>query len=613
MRILPAVLAVILLSPRAAVATLPPTIPVTIVVPVVEGSKVVRQADATGAIYPVFRAALDDRLFQAIRRVLAGDPAQASLRLDRYARNARIAEENTAGRAPDVRLSMPMVLLVSEEEGGFARHGFWLERPDGQRILHLADYVDLVVRESDVEDGSFEEIFCHELAHLVLRVAFGPALEGTSPKMHQSMTVTDDATALDEGYAEHFQVLVRDGTANPHVRETRSGATTADLEDLWLSRADRALRTYGVKQNLFIYQKALMPSALEDDADRYRVFLDGETSSAFVSGDLKTGQQMLASEGVVATLFYRLVGSKRLRESYRGPAFYAPFLGGGPVPAEPAKAITPLDNVQMKLLAALRESGRERSKRPAMARVIASYARVFPDEAKSVYDVFLSTTRGVTVSQKLALLFREAATEGLRGNMGLFRVRSREAFALLEKTLEEVRAGTLAIDANVGPALWLRNEAFSIARTAWQEERTSPLVMNLNTATVPELMTVPGVSCAIAGRIVAARTKRGFFHSVDELAAVEGVPAPVARTFVEMPRVEAPGTGGAQGGEERAQATGEPFSLHRAGSGRCRAWPAATASSAAARRWAGAGDPRRRFEVRLTVWHCLLWRDRRRR
>jgi hypothetical protein len=525
-------LLVILLAIFTSAASSSSTIPVIVLVPLREGSKVVRQPDPTGATFPVFRAAPDSPLIARIRKVLAEEPAQASLRLDRYARNARVAEETSTGRKPGAGLTMPMFLLVSQEEGGFARNSFWLEGPGGKRELVAADYVDLVVRESDVEEGSFEEIFCHELAHLILRITFGTNLEGMSPKMHQSMTITDYATAFDEGYAESFQPLARDLSSNPLVRKTASGTTVADIDALWLSRVDRELRTNGVKQNLFIYEKALAPSALEDGPDRYRIFLDGETSTAFSPGELKNGQQMMSSEGVVATLFYRFAGDARLRGAWRSAAFYAPFLGK--IPSNPSKDLTALDNVQIKLLAAIRRSAKERSTRPVMTRVVEAYSKLFPDEAKTIVNLFLSTTRGATATQSLALLFREAATEGRRGNVATFRRSSEEAFGLLDKTVEKVLAGALSLDANLGPEMWLRHDAFLIARAPWQEKRDIPLLFNLNTATIPELMTVPGVTLPIARQIVSARSRLVFFTAVFDLAT-EGVLPQVVLTIASFP------------------------------------------------------------------------------
>ena len=49
------------------------------------------------------------------------------------------------------------------------------------------------------------------------------------------------------------------------------------------------------------------------------------------------------------------------------------------------------------------------------------------------------------------------------------------------------------------------------------------LALNLNTATVRELQTLPGVGPALAKKIVEFRTKKGGFKRIEELLAVPGV------------------------------------------------------------------------------------------
>ena len=482
--------------------------------------------------YPVFRPAEQSALAQQVRVVLETSFAQRVLRLDRYARNLLLREP---GRGDEQRLLEPMYLLLSGEEGGYARYGFWLEDHRGRRLV-LAGYVDLVVGEEGIATGNLEEIFSHELGHLILKSLLGDINSGPSRKMHQSMTVTDYPTAFDEGYAEHFQPLVRDATDNAYLRELNKGATATDLNLLWLSRLDQQLRTDGVKRNLFIHRKALPAASLQPDPDRYRLYLDSETSVDFLSDELKNAQEMMACEGVIATLFYRLVNDDRLRNQYQETGFYQQFLAPGVSSGEIKQVIPPYENVNLKLFAAMRRVGLEsaHARLPLMIRIVNAYASLFPNEAEEVYGVFLKTTYGVTALQELAVTFERAAVAGRRGDMEAFRQSSLAAFSLLRATTGQIAHGKLALDGNLGPELWVLDPSFKIAPAVWERDRTLPLTINLNTAAEPELMTFPGVDLAVAHRIVAERRSHGFYRSLDELRTAAGLSPALYESLVGM-------------------------------------------------------------------------------
>jgi hypothetical protein len=489
-------------------------VPCEIVVPTFDSEHGVRSAPAPdGHVYPIFQAAPSSALVTRVRRELDTSFAQQVLRLDQFARNLIAANRSKTDTSDLTWLHSPMYLLLSTEEGGFARFGFWLEDSTGRRQLVLAGYVDLVVTNNSVETGDFEEIFSHELGHLILKAVVGAPEAGQSRKMHQSMTITDYPTAFDEGFAEHFQPLVRDATTNSHLRKLSSGTGSSDLDRLWLSAADGQLRTDGVKRNLFIHLKPLPESVFDENFDLYRLFSIAETSTVFLPTELKNGQQMLASEGVIATLFYRIVNDEQLRNHYREESFYRPFLQDASV--GPTKAITPYQNVNLKLFAAMAELADTDHHQLAMIRLVERYATLFPDEAKRIYTIFIETTWGATVSQQLASQMERAAEDGSRGDMNAFR--QDRPFPLLDGTTAEVVAGKRSLDANLGPELWLVNSGFKIADAMWDTNRTLPLTINLNTATEPELMTIPGIDRIAAKKIISVRRSRGYFQNVRDL------------------------------------------------------------------------------------------------
>ena len=73
-------------------------------------------------------------------------------------------------------------------------------------------------------------------------------------------------------------------------------------------------------------------------------------------------------------------------------------------------------------------------------------------------------------------------------------------------------AGGVVLGAHQGPAN--AGQATKSAATA---------VINLNTATVAELDTLPGVGPTLAARIVEHRQKNGLFKKIEDLMTVKGI------------------------------------------------------------------------------------------
>ncbi len=103
-----------------------------------------------------------------------------------------------------------------------------------------------------------------------------------------------------------------------------------------------------------------------------------------VDGPAKSAAQMLATEGVVAALFWRIASAPALQESYASEAFYEQFgVRGGD--------LAPIENGYVKLFAAIRDGPYH------AAAVVRAYARLFPRDAQPVDTI----VREVLIGQPL--------------------------------------------------------------------------------------------------------------------------------------------------------------------------------------------------------------------
>ena len=78
----------------------------------------------------------------------------------------------------------------------------------------------------------------------------------------------------------------------------------------------------------------------------------------------------------------------------------------------------------------------------------------------------------------------------------------------------------LALLAQIGA---LAPPAFAAEKEAAAKAAPLSGVVNVNTASLEELQLLPGIGESRAAAIVAARTERGGFKSVDELVEVKGI------------------------------------------------------------------------------------------
>ncbi len=221
----------------------------------------------------------------------------------------------------------PNVLFLSQNDGGFPRHGLSIEREGIITEYPKFNYVDLVLNEQRLDMGGLD-IYSHELGHVMMMNIWPDFPKGKSTKQHVSMGITDYNTAFFEGWGIHFQRLGYDRVKKYSDEFHDSFSYSRATGGMWHSNLDKELRLNAVLQNKYIHQK-LLPRLDTSEMGLEELILLEHTSPHFDGTRLKNAQQMLSCEGVLATLFYRINNNKKLQNGYKDKGFYERFLVSG--------------------------------------------------------------------------------------------------------------------------------------------------------------------------------------------------------------------------------------------------------------------------------------------
>ena len=395
------------------------------------------------------------------------------------------------------REPQPAYLILTDNQGGFPRFGFEL---DGTAYPDAA-YVDLH-RRSDLSGraGAMDQIFPHELLHIIVKTLAGEAPDGHASQVHAIAVRTDRVTAFNEGFAEHGQLMAIDADdGEPDTRALATDIAALDLASgqfeayrramtarwsiapkarmtfpMWFSRAEQIFRYHGVKANLFAHEVGI-PERLYSNRTAGDALLLENVMPGRPDGAPKSAARMLATEGVVSALFYQLVNAPAIRNARRDDGFYERF---GVTPTH----VDPLDNAYLKLFAAIHES------RYDAAAVLASYGRIFPDE-------------------------RAAADE----------VRRHTMLGQEEKTGEQP-----------GVEIWLLNDGFKEGTSLFDQFGALPRAhaFDLNAGSRADFAAVRDIGPQLGSAIIAGAP----YASVDDLARVPGMTPDLVERFRAMKR-----------------------------------------------------------------------------
>lgn len=429
---------------------------------------------------------------------------QTVIRLNQCSRNL---SANTDG---------PNVLYISENEGGFPRHGLAIQEEKGVLEYPNLNYVDLVVWEDKFEYGAID-IYSHELGHVMMNNIFDSFPEYKTRKQHVSMGITDFNMAFYEGWGEHFQRLAFDNVPlyqNGFYRLFDYDRTNK----LWHSNIDKDLRIEAVLKNEYIYEKLLPSNVSIDSLSMEEIILTEHTSTIFDFSKLKNAQQMLSCEGVLATLFYRINTNEILQNNYQGKEFYNHFLLS-PIPdgAEPKDIFSPFENVILKNFWVWQEiKDKDFNLHNITIEFIKEWCNSFPEDKNELVKLFIATTIGKTINNELGDIYEKMVWYGNIGDYKLFNIYSKNYIQKFIELKKDVLSDILLLERNIGSELWVENSSVNVRTTLWDENNKIPLYININSASVYEIASFWNMDLSKAKLFIKKRDEIGYFKSFEE-------------------------------------------------------------------------------------------------
>ena len=386
----------------------------------------------------------------------------------------------------------PAYLLLSSRQGGFPRFGFYLDGQEKRNVGYVDLYKTRVLRK---RFGGMDQIFPHELAHIIMRQLAGEAAPGGSNQIHAVGVRTDPRQAFSEGFAEHCQIMaIEDPDADPEIRALAfDGRLRTMAEDLasnylgelqarwapagpmrmgflfWFSGTEQTWRYFAVKQNAFARQPSL-PETMLAARNLYPAYLALNVIPGRPQDPPKSAAVLLSTEGVVSALFYRWATHTAMQNRYRDEELYARF---GAVKAK----VSPSENIYLKLFHLFYVS-----KPGDTAALIRAYKSMYPDESPMVEDLVQSV--------------------------------------LLNQPLPDY------------PEIWLANPDFRTGTSLFDQFRSLPRThtFDLNAATLVDLLGIPGMQRSLAENIL----KNAPFSGLNDLLRVPGFPPDLFFRFTRM-------------------------------------------------------------------------------
>jgi DNA uptake protein ComE-like DNA-binding protein len=346
---------------------------------------------------------------------------------------------------------------------------FIVRRTDS--VVLLSDIKGMFLIDDSIERDSLGDVIGHELFHGIMSDLMGVDAPGgaksKSQMGHDAQIISDNSMAVSEGWAEFFEAWSGEDNAAFNNRGGQSKVTRFLLG-----------RQVPIRRGLYT----------QADFEKYR--------STKKTGCIKNGSQMEATEGLVAGILYKILSHEDIDDPF-AIILEAMYRHHPQTQSELVQAMidcSPDDKTRRIItLTFLHET---------------KFATVSA-EAHRLYQVMYTAKLNFVRQKNNGVTDEEA--EDLRTAYSAARSEYKEFITPLER---DVLSGALALNANVGPEIWM-DGSLKVVRDG--KEQSISYRINLNTVTLSLLERIMG-SADVAAKIIEARDALGFVNSVSDLS-----------------------------------------------------------------------------------------------
>jgi hypothetical protein len=430
--------------------------------------------ETAGDRLPLMKSIEDEERLERILSWLDNEAAAFAMRL--YAEAWRLS-------AADADKPAPFAIAIAVG-GNNARQGFLLAGAPEEHRFEKLPYIVLEERSHE-----FAATLLHETGHSILKL-LGPTGAYEAPigyVQHTTPVVTDRWTAFNEGFAIHLETVYAERVSDPDWRrhfDNRSRTfgerglhRTAPVSDL-RTLAQTRQRFNAVRDNRFAHPTAYRGS------DLLRAAIDPERDLA----RLRNASQLLACEGFVATVFYRLVTTSSTGDS-----------------------LSDLD--YSKLFQALKTAlsrNTPKGRHCWLTDTISALSSLDP----KARDVFLDLSRGATVSNEVVAIWWELYQAALQVDLAGYRKLEQTIHEQFRSWISSIDSGKLDLNSAVGPEVPVCVVGVSVSPQYYDGE--VPVCFDLNAADLAELLAIQGADSNWVDSVVVERIKRPF-SNLDDL------------------------------------------------------------------------------------------------